>query len=61
MMEDQSERIFLPHQRLDGSAGEGLGLGLAIARRVIELQGNRPWASNGKPGSRLHLWLPAVA
>lgn len=59
--EDQLERIFLPYQRLDDSAGEGFGLGLAIARRAIELQGGRLWASNGKPGLCLHLWLPAAA
>ena len=45
----------------DDSASEGFGLGLAIARRAIELQGGRLWASNGKPGLCLHLWLPAAA
>ncbi|MGP6219198.1 sensor histidine kinase, partial [Pseudomonas paraeruginosa] len=59
--EDQLERIFLPYQRLDAAAGEGFGLGLAIARRAIELQGGRLWASNGRPGLCLHLWLPAAA
>ncbi|MFJ4067103.1 histidine kinase sensor domain-containing protein [Pseudomonas sp. NPDC089996] len=51
------ERIFLPYQRLPGS-GAGFGLGLAIARRAIELQGGRLWASNGHPGLCLHVVLP---
>jgi two-component system sensor histidine kinase PfeS len=51
------ERIFKPYQRLAGS-GAGFGLGLAIARRAIELQGGRLWASNGHPGLCLHVLLP---
>jgi two-component system sensor histidine kinase PfeS len=54
------ERIFLPYQRLDGGTGAGFGLGLAIARRAIELQGGRLWASNAHPGLCLHLRLPAA-
>lgn len=53
------ERIFKPYQRLADS-GAGFGLGLAIARRAIELQGGRLWASNGHPGLCLHLVLPAA-
>lgn len=52
------ERIFKPYQRLADS-GTGFGLGLAIARRAIELQGGRLWASNGHPGLCLHVVLPA--
>lgn len=52
------ERIFEPYQRLEGS-GAGFGLGLAIARRAIELQGGRLWATNAHPGLCLHLLLPA--
>ena len=51
------QRIFEPYQRLAGS-GAGFGLGLAIARRAIELQGGQLWASNGQPGLVLHLRLP---
>ncbi|WP_431484580.1 HAMP domain-containing sensor histidine kinase [Pseudomonas solani] len=54
------ERIFLPYQRLDGGTGAGFGLGLAIARRAIELQGGRLWASNAHPGLCLHLRLPVA-
>lgn len=51
------ERIFKPYQRLPES-GAGFGLGLAIARRAIELQGGRLWASNAQPGLCLHIVLP---
>ncbi|WAB98660.1 MULTISPECIES: sensor histidine kinase [Pseudomonas] len=54
------ERIFKPYQRLPDS-GAGFGLGLAIARRAVELQGGRLWASNGHPGLCLHLLLPAAS
>ena len=53
------ERIFEPYQRLAGS-GAGFGLGLAIARRGIALQGGTLWASNGHPGLVLHLVLPVA-
>lgn len=52
------ERIFAPYQRLADS-GAGFGLGLAIARRGIELQGGRLWASDAQPGLCLHIVLPA--
>ena len=51
------QRIFEPYQRLAGS-GAGFGLGLAIARRAIELQGGKLWASNARPGLILHVLLP---
>ncbi|KJK07354.1 MULTISPECIES: sensor histidine kinase [Pseudomonas] len=58
--EQDLERIFLPYQRLANHSSEGFGLGLAIARRAIELQQGRLWASNGQPGLCLHLLLPAA-
>ncbi|MDZ5602228.1 sensor histidine kinase [Pseudomonas sp. RP23018S] len=58
--EGDLERIFTPYQRLDDS-GAGFGLGLPIARRAIELQGGRLWASNGHPGLSLHLTLSVAA
>ena len=54
------ERIFVPYQRLDSST-EGFGLGLPIARRAVELQGGRLWASNGCPGLIMHMTLPVAA
>ncbi len=58
--EGDLERIFTPYQRLDDS-GAGFGLGLPIARRAIELQGGRLWASNEHPGLSLHLTLAVAA
>ena len=62
--EQDLERIFLPYQRLANNdrndSSEGFGLGLAIARRAIELQQGRLWASNARPGLCLHLLLPAT-
>ncbi len=58
--DSELERIFQPYQRLAGS-GAGFGLGLAIARRAVELQGGRLWASNAQPGLCLHLLLPVAA
>ncbi|MCP8466307.1 sensor histidine kinase [Pseudomonas sp. ZM23] len=58
--EEDLERIFQPYQRLQPSESSGFGLGLAIARRAIELQGGRLWASNGQAGLCQHLLLPAA-
>ena len=49
------ERIFEPYLRLDGTPGNGFGLGLSIARRAIQLQGGQLWASQGGQGLRMHL------
>lgn len=54
------ERIFEPYLRLDGAAGQGFGLGLSIARRSIELQSGKLWASQGENGLRMNLLLPAA-
>ncbi|WP_437879705.1 histidine kinase sensor domain-containing protein [Pseudomonas sp. LRF_L74] len=54
------ERIFEAYRRLDGTSGEGFGLGLAIARRAVELQGGQLWASNGRPGLCLHIKMRAA-
>lgn len=58
--EQDLQRIFQPYQRLDSAQGDGFGLGLAIARRTVELHQGRIWASNGKPGLCMHLLLPAA-
>lgn len=46
--EDKLERIFDKFERLEGKV-EGEGLGLAIARDIVELHKGRIWASSG-PG-----------
>jgi two-component system sensor histidine kinase PfeS len=54
------DRIFEPYLRLDGAVGQGFGLGLSIARRAIELQGGKLWASAGDLGLRMNLLLKAA-
>lgn len=39
---------------------EGVGLGLAIVRQLVEAQGGRVWYEPGDPGSRFYLRLPAA-
>jgi signal transduction histidine kinase len=57
---DASERIFDPGQRLAPHSTEGEGLGLAIARRIIERSGGRLWAEGTSgAGARFRVWLPA--
>ncbi|WP_122317168.1 sensor histidine kinase [Pseudomonas cichorii] len=59
---DKLEHIFQPFTRLNAArpGGEGFGLGLSIARSVVELQGGQIWAENATPGLRLHLRLRSV-
>jgi two-component system sensor histidine kinase KdpD len=52
------QRVFLKYERLEGR-GPGVGLGLAVARTAIELQGGRLWAEGSEHGgTRMVLTLP---
>ncbi|MFC7302555.1 sensor histidine kinase [Cognatiluteimonas weifangensis] len=57
-----ADKLFEPFQRLHGSEqGSGHGIGLAIARRVVERHGGRLWAeSDPGAGSTFHFELPAA-
>jgi len=59
---DTLELIFQPFARLNAArpGADGYGLGLSIARSVVQLQGGRLWAENAQPGLRLHLELAAA-
>ncbi|MDG9924987.1 MULTISPECIES: histidine kinase sensor domain-containing protein [unclassified Pseudomonas] len=56
------ETIFRPFTRLCAArpGGDGFGLGLAIARSAIRLQGGELWAENGAKGLRLSMRLQNV-
>ncbi len=62
---DQLERVFERFYRVDRSRsrdGGGSGIGLTIARALVEAQGGRMWAeSDGRgQGSRFSMRLPAA-
>lgn len=56
------ESIFLPFTRLNAArpGGDGFGLGLSIARSVVQLQGGEVWAQNRAPGLRVNVRLRSV-
>lgn len=57
-----ADKMFEPFQRLHGpDQGGGNGLGLAIAKRIVERHGGRIWAeSEITDGSTFHLQLPVA-
>ncbi len=62
---EDRERIFEAYYRVRGPGGEsvpGSGLGLAVARRLIEAQGGRVWvdAPEDGPGARFCIELRAA-
>jgi signal transduction histidine kinase len=57
--ESQQERIFDRFQQLGSADRRGLGLGLYIARRIIDAHGGRIWVeSRAGQGSRFIFTLP---
>lgn len=59
---DQLPIIFRPFARLSAArpGGDGFGLGLAIARSMVLMQGGDIWAENGNPGLRMTIRLRSV-
>lgn len=59
------ERIFRPFARAQNASAQhfpGLGLGLAVAKQIVELHGGRIWAESVGPdqGSAFYMVLPGV-
>jgi signal transduction histidine kinase len=58
---EHRESVFQEFERLDPSAAEGHGLGLAIGRRVARLLGGDVTAGEARiGGAAFTLWLPAA-
>jgi PAS domain S-box-containing protein len=53
-------RLFQPFERLPGSQDfEGTGIGLTIARRIVERHAGRIWAEAAPgQGAKFHFWIP---
>jgi signal transduction histidine kinase len=52
------ERIFEPFY---SNKPQGMGIGLAISRAIIEAHGGRLWAARNKVGSTFQLRLPVAS
>ncbi len=59
---EYAERVFLIFQRLHGrDAYEGSGIGLALARKIVEYHGGRIWLDTDRAGgASFRFTLPAV-
>ena len=58
---DQQDKLFKPYSRLhsDRQSHPGLGLGLALAKQVVELHGGKIWVdSDTGKGSTFSFFLP---
>jgi signal transduction histidine kinase len=58
-----TEVIFMPFGRADNAANhhiQGMGLGLAICRSIVERHGGRIWAESAGEGqgTTMLVWLP---
>jgi signal transduction histidine kinase len=59
---DQRERVFEPFYRADAARRDpGAGLGLAIARAIVEAHGGAIWLEDAPVGTRVRFRLPAPA
>ena len=58
---EQRDRVFEPFYRGDASRqSPGAGLGLAIARAIVEAHGGAIWLEDAPAGTRVRFRLPAA-
>jgi light-regulated signal transduction histidine kinase (bacteriophytochrome) len=55
---DMGEKIFRPFNKLEG---DGAGMGLAICRKIIEMQGGRIWLGERMPGAEFRFSIDVIA
>ncbi len=55
---DQAEAVFEPFRRLGRGPAPGAGLGLHIARRLVEGMNGKIWETDAGPGARFHVTVP---
>ena len=48
---EDCEKIFLPFKRLSSQSGEGMGLGLAICRKILKLHSGKIWCEVPESGN----------
>ena len=59
---ESQKRIFEPFVRIKGSKARGTGLGLAVARGLVEAHGGRIWAENRiDGGAKFAFTLPIIS
>jgi hypothetical protein len=51
-----AETVFLPFKKLHGRQYPGSGLGLPVAKRIVEQHGGRIWADSS-PGQGSTFWF----
>ena len=57
---NQLERVFEVFHKLGEGEPAGTGMGLPIARRIVERHNGRLWAQSDGSGATLHFTLPAL-